>query len=113
MVYSAKCSERTEMTNSYHLIQVGLVGDKKSRGRNFLIQTVYDGHEQQLSIRFHEMTSGLQFEYLDEYIVRDFKDREVQRGEWSQGNYLSLVDPAEYEKRLKVYHRVHDSLVSF
>ena len=97
MVYGTKFSENTEMTNSYHLIQVGLVGDKKNRGKNFLIQTVYDGNEEQLRIRFHEMTSNLKFEYLDEYIVRDFKDREIQRGQWAQGNYLSLVSPHEYQ----------------
>ena len=113
MICGAKSSENTEMTNSYHLIQVGLAEDKNNKGVNFLIQTVYDGNEEQLRIRFHEMTSNLKFKYLDEYIVRDFKDREIQRGEWAQGNYLSLVSQNEYEMRLKAYHRVHDSLISF
>jgi len=45
------------------------------------------------------MTSDHRFEYLDEYVVRDFKDRDIQLGEWSQNNYLSLHNPYEYKKR--------------
>ena len=112
MVYCDTQGDITDGNNSFQLVQVGFVGEKLKEA-NYLIQTVYDGNEQQLVIRFHQMTNQFKFDFLAEYVVRDFKDREIQLGDWSMGNYLSLTNEQEYDKRLSIYQRVHNSFVSY